>query len=107
MTKLKQKIDNLSDEEFSLLLNKLASDEYFMINSEELKKFEHSFKETVNGFDAFELIDTNNIEPLNYPIKNSKFYLRSDAEIIELDANKWLDTQTHDDKRYIDIKYEK
>lgn len=107
MTKLKQKIDNLNDEEFSLLIKKLASDEYFIISEEEEKEFEHSFKDTVNSFDVFELIDTANKEPLNYPIINNTFYLRDDKQIIELNADKWLQTQPHDEKRYVDINYEK
>ncbi len=107
MNIIKEKIIKMSKKEYSDLIKDLAHKQLFNINEEEQKIFEDSFKQTVYSFDSFEKINTDNIEPLNYPIENPYFYLRSDSEIIELNGKEWVDTQNHNNEGYVEVKYEK
>lgn len=103
-------IKKMSDKELENFLDKLAAEEYFKIEENQKNKSLNYFKKTIIGFEAFSIIDTDNIEPLNYPIENLDFHLRSDKNVYEFNSyqdKKWLDSKDHNEQNYIEVKYEK
>ena len=103
----KKKIQGLSEEETVKLIHELALNLYYDVSNEQAKAIVNNFKEVVASFDAFDAIDTTNVQPLNYPIENNRFYLRPDEEVKDMDSKSWLDKHDHDKEGYMELTYEK
>ena len=103
----KKKIQGLSEEETVKLIHELALNLYYDVSNEQAKAIVNNFKQVVASFDAFDAIDTTNVQPLNYPIENNRFYLRPDEEVKDMDSKPWLDKHDHDKEGYMELTYEK
>ena len=102
-----KKILNLTDDETVKLIHQLAKELFYDVSDEQAKAIVKNFKEVVASFDAFNAIDTTNVQPLNYPIENNRFYLRPDNEVRDMDSKPWLAKHEHNKEGYMELTYEK
>ena len=102
-----KKILNLSEDETIKLIHQLTKELFYDVSDEQAKTIANNFKQVVASFDAFNAIDTTNVQPLNYPIENNRFYLRPDNEVQDMDSKPWLAKHDHDKEGYMELTYEK
>ena len=102
-----KKIQVLTVDETIKLIHQLARDLFYDVSDEQAKAIVNNFKQVVASFDAFSAIDTSNVQPLNYPIENNRFYLRPDNEVQDMDSKPWLDKHDHNKEGYMELTYEK
>ena len=103
----KKEIQALNDEQTVKLIHQLARNLYYDVSDEQAKAIVNNFKKVVASFDAFDAINTDNVQPLNYPIENNRFYLRPDNEVVDMDSKPWLAKHDHDKEGYMELTYEK
>ena len=102
-----KKIQALTDDETIKLIHQLARELFYDVSDEQAKAIVNNFKQVVASFDAFNAIDTSNVQPLNYPIENNRFYLRPDNDVQDMDSKPWLDKHNHNKEGYMELTYEK
>lgn len=104
------KILNLDKNDSFNLIDTLAKDELFVIPINDKKYVLSVFQNNIKLISNLDIINTDDLEPLSYPVENVDFYLRSDNIINEFDKDiqdEWLSTKKVDKERYVVINYEK
>lgn len=107
MQKITDKIKTILSGDYSKLVDALAADQYYKVSKADHPTYDASFKNSLSSFENFDAIDCTNVEPLNYPIENKYFHLRSDDEVVEMNASEWLDSLKHDKEGYVELDYAK
>lgn len=102
-----KEIQALTIDETVKLIHQLARELFYDVSDEQAKAIVNNFKQVVASFDVFNAIDTSNVQPLNYPIENNRFYLRPDNEVKDMDSKPWLDKRDHNKEGYMELIYEK
>lgn len=102
-----KEIQALTIDETVKLIHQLARELFYDVSDEQAKAIVNNFKQVVASFDVFNAIDTSNVQSLNYPIENNRFYLRPDNEVKDMDSKPWLDKHDHNKEGYMELIYEK
>lgn len=105
-----EKILNLDKNDSFNLIDKLAKDELFVVPINDKEYVLSIFQNNIKLISNLDIINTDDLEPLSYPVENVDFYLRSDDVINEFDKDvqdEWLSTKKVDKERYVVINYEK